>query len=104
MATSPDTARRMQRVGGLVLLLGAGILSLPAAAALLDGEGSENYIVPVQLLVMALLGAAAGAALPGLSGSTSRARSVATGAAIGLGMALVGVALFFLLLSGIDGA
>ncbi len=103
MATSPHTARRVQRLGGLALLLGAGFLSLPAAAALFDREGSENLILPVQVAVMALLGSIVGAVLPGLADG-SRARRMTVGAAIGVGMAIVGVVLFFLLLSSFDGA
>jgi hypothetical protein len=104
MSTTPDAGRGLQRAGGLALLLGAGILSLPAAAALFDDQGSENVILPAQLLGMAALGALVGAVLPGLSGSPSRSKRLVVGAAIGVGMALLGVVLFFLLLSGFDGA
>jgi hypothetical protein len=96
---------RTQRGLGLVLLLAAGILSLPLAAAALDGRSSENLIVPVQVLVMAVLGAIVGYLLPGIAGErASNARSVGIGALIGVGAALLGVVVFFLLISGLTGA
>ena len=101
----PAAGSRAQRVAALMILLAAGILSLPLAALFLDGEGQENWIVPAQLAAMALLGAVVGSLLPGLAGSSasaSRARLV--GALAGVGMALLGLVIFFLLLSGFDGA
>lgn len=93
----------LQRVLGLVILLVAGVLSLPLAAAPFDGQGSENWIVPVQLAGMAVLGAVVGLALPGfVVGPLSRRTIV--GGATGLGMALVGLVVFFLLLNGFSGA
>ena len=93
-----------QRVGALLLLLPAGILSLPVAAAFLDGEGQENWIVPVQLVAMALLGVLVGTFLPGLAGpSASRARGQVVGALVGIAMGVLGVVIFFVLLSGFDG-
>ena len=90
-----------QRGIALALLLAAGILSLPVAAAFLDGESTENLIVPVQLAVMAALGAIVGYLLPGLAGNgSSRARSAGLGALVGVATALVGVFLFFVLLNG----
>ena len=54
---------------------------------------------------MALVGAAVGALLPGLAGAGSApARGSIIGAAIGVGMAILGVVIFFLLLSGFSGA
>lgn len=94
-----------QRVTALVVLLAAGILSLPVAASFLDGPSTENYVLPVQLLAMALLGLVVGALLPGLAGAdASPRRAKVVGAATGLAMAVVGVVLFFLLLNGFDGA
>ncbi len=91
------------RVLGWVLLLVAGILSLPVAASLFDGQGSENWILPVQIGGMAVVGALVGVAPAGVAtGSTGR--RVAVGAALGVAAALVGVVVFFLLLSGFDGA
>lgn len=100
-----STGSRTQRIVALLILLAAGILSLPVVAYFLDGEGQENWIVPAQLAAMALLGAVVGSLLPGLAGpsaSTGRARLV--GAVVGVGMGLLGVLIFFLLLSGFDGA
>ena len=93
----------MSKLLGWVLLLAAGILSLPLAASLLDDQGSENWILPAQLGVVAVLGAVVGVALPGFVGGSTR-RRLAVGAAYGVGAGLVGVAVFFLLLSGLDGA
>ncbi len=97
--------QRLQRTLALVVLLVAGIVSLPVAAYLLDGRGSENFILPAQVLGMAAVGAVVGSLLPGLAGdapTTRRAGGV--GAVVGVMMALVGVVLFFLLLNGFDGA
>ena len=100
-----DTGTTGQRVVGFLLLLVAGGLSLPAAAAFLDGEGTENWIVPAQLVGMALVGAAVGALLPGLAGAGSTsARAARIGAGLGLVFAIVGVAVFWLLLNGFEGA
>jgi hypothetical protein len=95
----------MQRLVALVLLLAAGMMSLPLAALGFDDEGTENWIIPVQLGGMALVGALIALALPGLvrDGSSPRRRA-AVGAAIGIAMALLGVLVFFLILNGFDGA
>ena len=97
--------RAAQRVVGIVVLLVLGIVSLPAAASVLDGEGTENWIVPVQLVAMAAIGAAVTIALPGLAreGATTGRRAM-TGAWWGLLAAAVGVVVFWLLLSGFGGA
>ena len=94
-----------QRVIGIVVLLGTGIYSLPAAAALLDGEGTENWIVPAQLLAMAAIGAALTIALPAMAraGATTGRRAM-TGAWWGLLAAFAGVLLFWFLLNGLGGA
>jgi hypothetical protein len=103
--TDANTAPGAQRIAALVLLVVAGILSLPLAAALIDGEGNENFILPTQLLGMAVVGAVVGYLLPGLAGPTaSTRRSVWVGAVVGLLLAVLGVVVFFLLLSGFDGA
>jgi hypothetical protein len=91
------------RVLGWLLLLAAGVLSLPLAAAFLDGQGTENWILPVALVVTALVGALLGAALPGFVAGAN-GRRAAVGATYGLAAAAVGVLVFFLLLSGFDGA
>ena len=97
--------RAAQRVVGIVVLLVLGILSLPAAASVVDGQGTENWIVPVQLAAMAAIGAGVTIALPGLAreGATTGRRAM-TGAWWGLLAAAVGVVVFWLLLSGFGGA
>jgi hypothetical protein len=94
-----------QRVVGVVLLLATGILSLPVAAFLLDGRGTENWIIPVQLLAMAVTGAALTVGLPALAreGATTGQR-IRYGIGWGVLAALVGVAIFWFLLNGINGA
>jgi hypothetical protein len=93
----------MTRLLGWLVLLAAGLLSLPLAAYALDDQGTENWILPAQLGGMAVVGALLGVALPGfLAGSTRRRALV--GAAYGVGAAVVGVLLFFLLLNGFSGA
>jgi hypothetical protein len=92
-------------VVALVVLLAAGILSLPVAASFLDGESTENWILPVQLVAMAVVGAVVGRLLPGLAGADASARrATIRGLMTGVVMALVGVVIFFLLLSGFEGA
>ncbi|WP_205472357.1 hypothetical protein [Nocardioides sp. SYSU D00038] len=94
--TTTDTpASPLVRGLGLLVILAAGIVSLPLAAAPMDGEGSENWIIPLQLVGMAVVGAVVGR----LTGW-----GLARGAAIGLACAVVGVAIFFVLLNGWDGA
>lgn len=94
-----------QRVLGLVVLLAAGVFSLPLAAIPFDGQGGEDWILPLQVGGMALVGAGVSLLLPGLVGAdASRSRRAWVGAAIGVGMALLGVAVFFLLLNGFSGA
>jgi hypothetical protein len=103
--TDAHTAPAAQRLVALVLLLVAGILSLPLAALAFDGEGSENLILPAQLGGMALVGALVGYLLPGLAGTTTtHRRSVWVGVGVGLLFAVLGVLIFFLLLNGFDGA
>ena len=93
----------MTRALGWLLLLVAGVMSLPLAASMLDDQGTENWILPAQLVVVALVGALVGLALPGfVAGSTGR--RLAVGAAYGLAAGVFGVLAFFLLLNGFDGA
>ncbi|WP_028652052.1 hypothetical protein [Nocardioides halotolerans] len=102
--TDARTAPGLQRLVALALLLVAGILSLPLAAAAFDGEGSENWILPTQLAGTAVLGALVGYLLPGLAGDAApRRRAVWVGVGVGLLFAVVGVLLFFVLLNGFDG-
>jgi hypothetical protein len=94
----------MRRVAALLVLLVLGVISLPLVASVLDGQGTENFILPVQLGLMALLGALAGWAVPTLCGAdATRRRGIVVGALIGLGTGVLGVVIFFLLLSGLDG-
>ena len=81
------------------------MLSLPAAASVLDGQGTESWIVPVQLVAMAAAGALITVALPGLAREgASTGRRAMTGAWWGLLAAFVGVVVFWLLLNGSGGA
>ena len=95
----------VKRVVAVVVLLALGVLSLPLVAYVLDGEGTENWILPVQLLLMAVVGAVVGRLLPGVAGegATPR-RAVVVGALVGVGAAVLGLVIFFLLLSGFGGA
>jgi hypothetical protein len=95
----------MRRVAALLVLLVLGVISLPLVASVLDGQGTENLVLPVQLGLMALLGGLAGWAVPTLGGAdATRRRGIVVGALIGLGTGVLGVVIFFLLLSGLDGA
>ena len=94
-----------QRWTAVVILLVLGIFSLPVTAFFFDGEGSENWIVPVAVLLMAVLGAIVGSMLPGLAGAgATQQRGALIGAAVGVAMLVLGIVVFFLLLSGFDGA
>lgn len=94
-----------QRWIALLILLVLGIFSLPATAYFFDEQGTENWIIPIAVVVMAALGAVVGSLLPGLAGaSASRRRGALIGAAVGIGALAVGVVVFFLLLSGFRGA
>lgn len=95
--TSPKAGT--QRVVAVAVLLVAGVLSLPVVATFLDGESTENWIVPVQLVLMAVVGAVVGHLLPGLAGTESDSRRGAGfGAVVGVLTGLIGAALFYLLL------
>ena len=95
----------LPRVLAVVVLLVLGVLALPLLAWVLDGQGTENLILPLDLLVMAVVGALVWRALPS-SGSTppSARRTAVVGAGVGVLAALVGLLAFFLLLSGFEGA
>jgi len=98
-------SRATQRVVGVLALLVAAVLSLPVVAYFLDGQGTENWIIPVQLAVMAAIGAGVTSALPALvRPGSSPARRALTGAGWGLLAAVVGVLVFWLLISGLSGA
>ena len=95
----------MSRIVALLVLLVLGLFSLPLVATFLDGDGAENWILPVALLLMALVGGLVGRSVPTLGGAeASPRRGIVAGALLGLGAAVVGVVLFFLLISGLDGA
>lgn len=97
---------RGQRVLAVALLGATGILSLPLAAFVLDDSaGGENLVLPVQLVVMAGIGGALGAALPALAPEgAATSRRVLVGIGWGLLGAALGVALFWFLLNGTGGA
>ncbi|HYO39795.1 MAG TPA: hypothetical protein VER39_09075 [Nocardioidaceae bacterium] len=89
-----------QRTLALVVLVAAGIVGLPVAAAFLDGPSTEDLVLPVHVAVVAALGAVVGALLPGVAGAgSSRARGAGIGVLVGVAAALVGAALFYLLLN-----
>ncbi|PKH39036.1 hypothetical protein SAMN05192575_103270 [Nocardioides alpinus] len=95
----------VQRAIGIAVLLAAGMLSLPVSAFLFDAESSGSWIIPVQLLAMAVTGAAVTVALPALAREgDSTSRRARTGIWWGLLAALVGVLVFWFLLNGIRGA
>lgn len=95
----------VQRVVAVVALLVLGVLSLPVVAFFLDGEGTENWIIPVVLLLMAAVGALVGRTVPAVAGEgASPRRALVTGALLGVGAAVLGLVLFFVLLSGFGGA
>ena len=97
--------RRTAVLLALLVLLVLGVISLPLVASVVDGEGTENWILPVQLLVMAVVGAFAGWLVPQLGGrDASRRRGILVGAALGVAAGVVGLIVFFLLLNGISGA
>lgn len=94
-----------QRVIGLVVLLAAGMASLPVSATFLDGPSTENWIIPAQLVAMALIGAGVTVTLPALArAGAPTPRRAMTGVWWGLLAAFVGVAVFWFLLNGVNGA
>jgi hypothetical protein len=94
-----------QRLLGAAVLLVAGMVSLPVSAYFLDGSGTENLVVPAQLLAMAGVGAATAAALPALAPSgAGTGKRLAVGACWGVAGAVTGVAGFWFLLNGLGGA
>ena len=102
MATASTAGQRWIAV---LILLVLGIFSLPVAASFSDSEGSENWIIPGAIALMVLLGGIVGYLLPGLAGEgATRSRGALVGAVVGVGMLVLGIVIFFLLLSGFDGA
>ena len=100
--------RSAQRVVGIVLLIVLGMLALPVVAFFADtgdGDGAENWIIPVAVLAMAVIGAALAIALPGLAAEgASTGRRALTGVWWGLLGLLAGLVVFWFLLNGLNGA
>ena len=100
---------KMLAVVGLLVL---GVVLLPLLASFLDGQGTENAILPLHLVLMAVAGALVWRGLPSPATAEATAtgprapgaRVLVVGAAVGLAAAVVALVLFFLLLSGFDGA
>jgi hypothetical protein len=94
-----------QRVVGVVVLLVAGMLSLPLAAFFFDDPDTENWVIVIQLVAMAAVGAAVAVALPALAREgASTGRRAVTGIWWGLLAAVLGVLVFWFLLNGVRGA
>lgn len=94
-----------QRIFAVIVVAVLGFFSLPLAAWMLDGSSStENLIIPFQLLVMALIGAALAWWLPALArpGDPERTRLL-KGAGWGLLAGVIGLIIFWFLLSGFGG-
>ena len=98
MDTAAPNAGTQRGVAAAILVV-LGLLSLPISAAFLDGGSTEDLVVPVQLVVMTVVGAVVGYLLPGLAGPTAtRSRGAVVGAGVGLAIAVVDIAVFYLLL------
>ncbi|MGA8047662.1 MAG: hypothetical protein WCA30_15490 [Dermatophilaceae bacterium] len=92
------------RIAAVVVLLALGVLSLPLVAIVFDEAGQEGWIIPVQVVVMALIGAGIGMLVPALAGAgASRARAAVVGALIALVGVAISLVLFVLLLDGLGG-
>jgi len=90
-----------QRAIGAAVVVPAAALSLPLTAAFLDDRIDENFLFPISFVAAAGVGAAAGAAMPGMFGAgRGRVAGAAIGAGIGLGVTLAADAA---LLFGISG-
>jgi Kef-type K+ transport system membrane component KefB len=94
-----------QRWAAVAVILVLGIFSLPVAASPFGDDDNENLIIVVAVVFMVVVGLIVGALLPGLAGpGASRARGAMIGALVGVAMLVLGIVVFFLLLSGFDGA
>ena len=101
----PETHSGIQRPLAVVILLAAGVVSLPLSALFFDGRDTENYVLPIAFVAMAVIGALVGTVLPGIAGSdASPSKGRLVGAVVGVVMVVLGTLVFFLLLSGFDGA
>ena len=87
-------------------LIVVGCLALPLTAAVLDGTATgEDLILPVYVAATVLVGAGLGVVvLPGGPVRATTSRRALTGAGLGLLGAAVAFVVFFLLISGFDGA
>lgn len=98
-------SRSADRLLGFAVLLVLGMISLPASAYVLDDPGTENWIVPVQLLAMAALGAAVTVGLPGMAREgAGTGRRALTGVWWGLAFAVTGVLVAWVAINGWSGA
>lgn len=98
-------SRIAQRIVGIVVLVGVAVFTLPVTATFLDDPGSENWILPVQMAAMAVLGGVCGLALPAMaSPGASRSVRALVGAGWGLLAAVVALLVFWFVLSGLGGA
>jgi hypothetical protein len=87
------------------VLLVTGGYSLPVTAYFFDGPRTENWLLPIQLGAMALIGAACAVALPALApAGASTGRRALLGVGWGLLGAVVGVLISWFLLTGLRGA
>jgi hypothetical protein len=100
--TAPGQAPGTQRAVAVVVVVVAGFLSLPVVATFLDGDSTEALVVPVQVALMAVVGALVGRMLPSIAGANAtRPRGAVVGAALGVAVALLSAAFFVWLLGGI---
>jgi hypothetical protein len=82
-------------------LLAAGAVSLPVSAMFLDGQGTENWILPAQFGATAGVGAGLGAVMPSIAGAgATRGRGAVVGALAGVGAAFAADVAWFALLAG----
>jgi len=91
----------LHRPIAILILLVTGVLSLPVSALFLDGQDTENYVLPAALVAMALIGVVVGSLLPGLAGEhATRGKARWVGAVVGVATLVVGTLVFFVLLNG----
>jgi hypothetical protein len=91
----------LHRPLALLVLLVTGVLSIPVAAAFLDGGDSEGLVVPAAVVLMLVVGAVVGSLLPGLAGEHATAgRARLVGAVTGAVMVALGALVFYVLLNG----
>lgn len=92
------------RGSATLVLLALGVLSLPLVALVFDQAGQQAWIIPAQVVVMAVIGAGVGVLVPSLAGSgASRARAATVRALIALAGVAISLVLFVMLLDGIGG-